>query len=117
LEILAFSAFFKLSLHFILNHIHDLMTFITNKQNAKRIWVGPFQFNLIKYVLKTAIFCEKRISLNVEENELMASLCYFQKHATALNWIDPTQVCYEFGLSRINQIHSKHGWDLSTLAS
>jgi uncharacterized membrane protein len=33
---------------FILNDIHDLMTFITNKQNTKRIWEGPFQFNLIK---------------------------------------------------------------------
>jgi hypothetical protein len=34
--------------NFIQNDIHDLMTFITNKQNTKRIWVGPFQFNLIK---------------------------------------------------------------------
>ena len=40
---------FTLCCHnFILNDIHDLMTFITNKQNTKRIWVGPFQFNLIK---------------------------------------------------------------------
>ena len=34
--------------HFILNDIHDLITFITNKQNTKQIWVGPFQFNPIK---------------------------------------------------------------------
>jgi hypothetical protein len=41
---------FTLCCHnFIQNDIHDLMTFITNKQNTKRIWVGPFQFNLIKY--------------------------------------------------------------------
>ena len=40
---------FTLCCHnFILNDIHDLMTFITNKQNTKQIWVGPFQFNLIK---------------------------------------------------------------------
>jgi hypothetical protein len=31
---------FTLCCHnFILNDIHDLMTFITNKQNTKRIWV------------------------------------------------------------------------------
>jgi hypothetical protein len=46
------------------------MTFITNKQNTKQIWVGPFS-------TKTVIFYEKRLSLNVEQNQPMASLCYF----------------------------------------
>jgi hypothetical protein len=31
---------------------------------------------IIQIQLKTAIFCEKRLSLNVEENELMASLLF-----------------------------------------
>jgi hypothetical protein len=53
LEIFAFFYIFQIEFtlcchNVALNDIHDLMTFITNKQNTKRIWVGPFQFNLIK---------------------------------------------------------------------
>jgi hypothetical protein len=52
------------------------------------IYHKPHQIMTVQ--LKRVIFIEKRLSLNVEENELMASLCYFQKHVAALNWIDPT---------------------------